>query len=311
MLGRRQLRAKAMQALYSYYRGNQDMRLVEKNMLKGVRDVEDLYFALLTLLVAVKNEAEKKIEVGLSKNFPTEEEKNPSRKFINNPIFEILEKQEDLRDFDSRHRNLNWNLEDIYPHKILKNFTEGKTYKNYIKSRDNSFEEHKRIISHLFINYIAGNEEVESFLEDYNINWADDLHIANTMVVNTIKSFTADGLNNLFTLLLDEEHLEFTQNLLRKAINNEQELSALIDEKAQNWDFERIALIDRLILQMALTEFLYFPSIPPKVTINEYVEMAKSYSTPKSKIFVNGILDKTLKDLQEEGKIRKSARGMM
>ncbi|MXV39055.1 transcription antitermination factor NusB [Flavobacteriaceae bacterium Ap0902] len=311
MLGRRQLRAKAMQALYAYYRGNHDMRLVENNMLKGIRDVEDLYFVLLTLLIAVRDEAEKKIEVGLAKNFPTEEEKKPNRKFIHNPIFDILESKEDLKDFSERNKQLNWTVEGIYPSKILKAFTEGKTYKSYLKSEENSFEDHKRIVLHLFINYIAGNEEVESFLEDYNINWADDLHIANTMVVNTLKTFKEDGLNNLFTLLLDEEHLEFTKNLLKKAINNEQELVALIDEKAQNWDFERIALIDRLILQMALTEFLYFPSIPPKVTINEYVEMSKSYSTPKSKTFVNGILDKTLKDLQEEGKIRKSARGMM
>ncbi|MGI9526153.1 MAG: transcription antitermination factor NusB [Weeksellaceae bacterium] len=311
MLGRRQLRAKAMQALYSYYRGNQDIRLVEKNMLKGVRDVEDLYYALLSLILAVKEEAEKKIDVGLAKNFPTEEEKHPRKKFVNNPIFEILENQEELKDFSARNKNLNWRVENIYPAKILKAFTEGNSYKNYMKSEESSFEDHKKIISHLFINYIADYDEVTSFLEDQNINWADDLHIANTMVVNTIKSFNSDGINNLFTLLLDEEHIEFTRELLKKAINNEQVLSKLIDEKAQNWDFERIALVDRLILQMALTEFLYFPSIPPKVTINEYVEMAKSYSTPKSKTFVNGILDKTLKDLQEEGKIRKSARGMM
>ena len=111
--------------------------------------------------------------------------------------------------------------------------------------------------------------------------------------------------------MLDENHLEFTRELVRECVHHEKELTELIEEKSQNWDFERIAMIDRLILQMALAEFLYFPSIPPKVTINEYVEMAKNYSTPKSKTFVNGILDKTLKDLKEQGKIRKSARGMM
>ena len=130
------------------------------------------------------------------------------------------------------------------------------------------------------------------------------------MVLNTLKSFT-ETETKLFSLLLDEEHLEFTKDLVRQCVHHETELTQIIEEKAKNWDFDRIALIDRIILQMALAEFLYFPSIPPKVTINEYVEIAKNYSTDKSKTFVNGILDKTLKDFTEAGKIRKSARGMM
>lgn len=311
MLGRRQLRAKAMQALYAYYRGNQDVRLVEKNMLKGVEDVEKLYFALLNIIVAIKHEAEKKIEIGLAKNFPTEEEKNPNRKFIQNQIFEILEENKTLQEFTSKNKQLDWQVEDIYPAKILKELMEGKTYQKYMQNPASSFKEDKNLISHIFINYIAPNDDLGDFLEDQNIHWSDDLHIANTMVMNTLKSFKKDKYNRLFTLLMDEEHLEFTKELVRESVKNEKELIKIIAEKAQNWDFERIALIDRLIIQMALAEFLYFQSIPPKVTINEYVELAKNYSTPKSKTFVNGILDKTLKDLKEEGKIRKSARGMM
>lgn len=311
MLGRRQLRAKAMQALYAYYRGNQDVRLVEKNMLKGVDDVEKLYFALLNIIIAIKHEAEKKIDIGLAKNFPTEEEKNPNRKFIQNQIFGILEENQTLQEFTSKNKQLDWQVEDIYPAKILKEFIEGKTYQKYMQNPESSFKEDKDLISHIFINYIAPNEDLGDFLEDQNIHWSDDLHIANTMVMNTLKSFKKDKHNRLFTLLMDEEHLTFTKELVRESVKNEKELIQLITEKAQNWDFERIALVDRLIIQMALAEFLYFPSIPPKVTINEYVELAKNYSTPKSKTFVNGILDKTLKDLKEEGKIRKSARGMM
>lgn len=311
MLGRRQLRAKAMQALYSFYRGNKEVRQIDKNMVKGVYDVENLYFALLNVIVAVKDEAEKKIEIGLNKNFPTEEEKNPNRKFVENKIFNILEDNEDLKEFTLSNKQLNWAVEDIYPAKILKEFLDGKTYKKYMASPERSFDEDKEIISHLFANYIAPNEELSNFLEDQNIHWADDQHIANTMVVNTIKTFKEGSYNKLFSLLLDDEHLEFTRELVKTTISQEAELVKIITEKAQNWDFERIALMDRIILQMALAEFLYFPSIPPKVTINEYVELAKSYSTEKSKTFVNGIMDKTLKDLKEEGKIRKSARGMM
>ena len=311
MLGRRQLRAKAMQALYAYYRGNQELQLVEKNMTRSVYDVEKLYYTLLNLVLALKTEAEKKIEIGLAKNFPTEEELNPKKKFVENQVFTILENLEDLEDFRAKNKQLDWAIEDVYPSKIFKEIIEDKKYLKYMNSAENSFEEDKKILMQLFSSYIAPNEEVSDFLEDHNLSWSDDQHIANTMVVNTLKNFEAGENNKLFTLLLDEDHLEFIRELLKKAVHHEKELTQLIEEKAQNWDFDRIALIDRLILQMALTEFLYFPSIPPKVTINEYVELAKNYSTPKSKTFVNGILDKSLKDLKEEGKIRKSARGMM
>ncbi|MDO5655720.1 MAG: transcription antitermination factor NusB [Flavobacteriaceae bacterium] len=311
MLGRRQLRAKAMQALYAYYRGNKDLLLVEKNMVRSVYEVEKLYYALLTVLIALKSEAEKRIEIGLQKNFPTEEELNPNRKFVENAIFRILDSRSDLSDFTTRNKQLDWSVEDVYPSKILKELLEDKKFIKYMLSDERSFEEDKKLMMYIFTNYVAQSEEIFNFLEQQQLSWADDLHIANTMVLNTIKSFQEEGANALFTLLLDEEHLDFTRELLRLSVHHEKELTELIDEKAQNWDFERIALIDRIILQMALAEFLYFPSIPPKVTINEYVEMSKSYSTPKSKTFVNGILDKTLKDLKTEGKIRKSARGLM
>lgn len=310
MLGRRQLRAKAMQSLYAYYRGNEDIRLVEKNMVNGINDIQNLYYALLTLILAIKNEAQSKIDIGLSKNFPTESERNPNRKFVENYIFKILEENETLKEFAERNKQLDWSVEVIYPSRIYKEFTEDPKFIEYLENPKRDFEEDKNLILNLFANYIAPNDELLNFVEDLKLSWSDDLHIANTMVMNTIKSFTIEN-NKLFKLLLDPEHLEFTKDLVKTSIRHENELNQIIEQKAQNWDLERIALIDRLIIQMALAEFLYFPSIPPKVTINEYVEIAKNYSTPKSKTFVNGILDKSLKDLKEDGKIKKSARGMM
>ena len=310
MLGRRQLRAKAMQSLYAYYRGNEDLRLVEKNMVNSINDIQKLYYALLTLIIAVKHEAENKVEIGLSKNFPTEEERNPNRKFIQNEVFSILEENKDLQDFTEKNKQLDWTVENVYPAKIIRDFVEDPTYLEYLHKSESNLEDDKEILLYLYANYMADNDEILNFVEDINLSWSDDLHIANTMVMNTLKSFKSDN-HKLFKLLLDQEHLEFTKELIRITVRHEAELTEIIQEKAQNWDFERIALVDRLILQMALAEFLYFPSIPPKVTINEYVEMAKNYSTPKSKTFVNGILDKSLKDLNHEGKIRKSARGMM
>ena len=310
MLGRRQLRAKAMQSLYAYYRGNEDLRLVEKNMVNGINDIQKLYYALLTLTLSLKHEAEKKIEIGLAKNFPTEEEKNPSQKFTRNQIFSILEENEVLNDFANKNKQLDWSVEDVYPTKIMRDLSVDPKYISYLEDNEISFEKDKEMILYIYANYIAPNEDLLDFVEGMNLSWSDDMHIANTMVMNTIKAFKPNN-HKLFTLLLDPEHLEFTKELIRISVRHEDELNEIIEQKAQNWDFERIALIDRLIIQMALAEFLYFPSIPPKVTLNEYVEMAKNYSTPKSKTFVNGILDKSLKDLKDAGKIRKSARGMM
>ena len=300
-----------MQALYAYYRGNKDLVLVEKNMIRSVYEVGKLYYALLNVIVAVKEEAEKKIEIGLHKNFPTEEELHPNRKFVNNQVIKLLEEHEELQEFTAKNKQLDWSVEGIYPAKIYKEIQEDKKFLKYMASGENNFDADRDIVMHIFSAHIAPNDELFDFLEDQNLSWADDLHIANTMVYNTLKSFEEGKSNRLFTLLLDEEHLEFTRDLVRQCVHHEKELTELIEEKAQNWDFDRIALVDRLILQMALAEFLYFPSIPPKVTINEYVELSKNYSTPKSKTFVNGILDKSLKDLKEAGKLRKSARGMM
>lgn len=303
-----------MQSLYAYYRGNQDQQqAVEINMMKGIREIENLYLIMLDLTLAVKNEAEKRIEIGLQKNFPTPEEANPNRRFVQNPIFEVLDKNPKLNEFREDHKEYNWNIEDVYPHRIFKAFTESDTYKSYMQAEQVEFKDHQKVILHLFEEYIAPNEEVASFLEDKNIHWADDLHIANSMVYNTIKSFTkhSDENTKLLKLLLDEAHLDFTRDLVRQTIRYEEELTQIIDKTATNWELERIALVDKIILQMALAEFLHFPSIPPKVSINEYVEIAKSYSTPNSKIFINGILDKALKELTEAGSIRKTARGLM
>lgn len=313
MLGRRQLRSKAMQALYAYYRGNDDKSAVEINMMRGIRDIETLYLALLELTLAVKTQAENKIEIGLNKNFPTPEEANPNKRFVNNPIFHVLEINPQLKEFRESHKEYNWDVEDIYPKKIFKEFIQSDRYKEYMSLPEADFKAHSKIICFLYEKFIAPNEEVTSFMEDKNLNWADDMHIANTMVLNTLKSFTAYSNEDtkLLKLLLDESHLDFTRELVRQTIRYEESLSKIINDTASNWELERIALIDRIILQMALAEFLHFPSIPTKVTINEYVEIAKSYSTVNSQVFINGILDKALKDLTEQGEIRKSARGLM
>ncbi|MDO5509661.1 MAG: transcription antitermination factor NusB [Weeksellaceae bacterium] len=313
MLGRRQLRAKAMQSIYAYYRGNEEVALVKKNMLKGIEDVQDLYLLLLSLVLSFKSEADHRIQIGKSKNFPTEQELNPNMRFSENAIFRILAQNPQLSDFIEKNSQWSWENENIYTTKIFKEFTESQYYRDYMADVKHGFNRDREAIVHLFTEYIAPNEEILAYLEDKNLHWADDLHIANSMVLNTLKSFTAksDERTKLYKLLSDDEHLDFTIDLYLKTIANDAETMRIIDEKASNWELERMALLDRIILQMAITEFLFFPSIPPKVTINEYLEIAKDYSTPNSNTFINGILDKVLHELEENGRLRKSARGMM
>lgn len=313
MLGRRQLRAKAMQALYAYYRGNDEVGVVETHMMRSIKDLEILYMALLELTLAVKTQAEIKIEIGLNKNFPTPEEKNPNRRFVQNPLFKILEINTQLRAFREGHKELNWEIEEAYPRKIFRSFIETEQYKCYMAQDDVNFKDHSDIVCFLFEECIAPNEKVASFFEDKNLSWVDDLHIANTMVCSTLRSFTpySNEATKLFKVVMEQSHLDFAKELIRQSIRYENTLYEIIGTTTENWELERMALVDKIILQMALAEFLYFPSIPTKVTMNEYVELAKVYSTESSQIFVNGILDKALKELLKQQKIKKSARGLM
>jgi len=302
MLGRRQLREKAMQAIYAWKTSGEDadQRIIEKNMLKGVDQIYDLYIYLLNLLLFQKNIAEHKIELAKNKNFTTESDLNPNLKFVSNAIFRILDENEELNGYTSKNKQLSWDLLDTYPNHIFKEITGSEEYARYMGNQEHSFEEDKAFITDIFEKYIAPNEGLHEWLEEINIHWADDVHIANSMVMATLKSFISrsDGKIKLFKVYKDDEDREFIIDLFRKTIRNSEETRKTIEEKATNWELDRIAVLDLVLLQMALTEFQFFQNIPPKVTLNEYIELSKIYSTEKSKIFVNGILDRSLKEMK-------------
>ncbi len=302
MLGRRQLREKAMQAIYAWKTAGEDsdQRAIEKNMLKGVDEIYDLYIYLLNLLEFQKTIAENKIELGKNKNFRTEEDLNPNLKFVNNPIFRILDENEELNAYTSKNKQLSWDLLDTYPNHIFKEIIASEEYAAYMKNEQDSFEEDKAFMMEMYELYIAPNENLHDWLEEKNLYWADDVHIANSMVLTTLKSFLSKstGKIKLFKVYKDDEDREFIIELFRKTIRYSEETLKMIEEKATNWELDRIAVLDLVLMQMALTEFHYFPNIPPKVTLNEYIDLSKIYSTEKSKIFVNGILDRSLKELK-------------
>ncbi len=315
MLGRRQLREKVMQNIYAYNcLGTQgEERMVEKNMMKSIDQIYDLYIYILNLVKVQKEIAEHKIELAKSKNFPTKEDLNPNLKFINNKVFKILEQNLELNRYSDNNKVLLWDIYDTYPNNIYKNLIESDLYKNYMQNDKNSFAEDLEFIQNLFVEFIAEYEDLHDYLEDIQITWADDLHIANAMVYTTFKSFRENSspIISLFKVYKDLDDQRFTEELYRKTLRYQTETKKIIEEKAQNWELDRIATIDLIILEMALTEFLYFPNIPAKVTINEYIELAKNYSTEKSRVFVNGILDKTLKELKDNNNLPKSGRGLL
>jgi len=302
MLGRRQLREKAMQAIYAWKTAGEDsdQRAIEKNMLKGVDEIYDLYIYLLNLLEFQKSIAENKIELAKNKNFPTPEDLNPNLKFVENPIFRILDENEELNAYSSKNKQLTWDLLDTYPNSIFKEIVASEEYEAYMKNTTHSFDSEKEFIIDLFEKFIAPNENLHEWLEEKNLYWADDVHIGNSMVVTTLKSFVpkSSGKIKLFKVYKDDDDKEFVIELFRKTIRYSADTLKMIEEKATNWELDRIAVLDLVLMQMALTEFHYFPNIPPKVTLNEYIDLSKIYSTEKSKIFVNGILDRSLKELK-------------
>lgn len=304
-----------MQNIYAYncLGTSGEERMVEKNMMKSIDQIYDLYIYLLNLIKVQKDIAEHKIDLAKSKNFPTKEDLNPNLKFVNNKVFRILEQNLELSRYSNDNKNLLWDIYDSYPNNIYKSLIESDLYKNYMSNETNSFAEDLEFISSVFVEFIAEYEDLHDYLEGIQITWADDVHIANAMVHTTLKSFreSSSPLISLFKVYKDLDDKKFTEELFRKTIRHQSETKKIIDEKAQNWELDRIATIDLIVLEMALTEFLYFPNIPAKVTINEYIELAKNYSTEKSRVFVNGILDKTLKELKDNDNLPKYGRGLL
>lgn len=304
-----------MQSIYAYNSLGTDAeeRFVEKNLMKGIDQIYDLYIYLLNLVKVQKDIAENKIELAKNKNFPTEADLNPNMKFVENRMFRILNQNIELSRYTNDHKNYDWDIYDTYPNNIFNQLIESDLYKDYMNSGNNSFEEDQEFVLALFEQFIAEYEDLHDWFEGIQLNWADDLYIANSMAHTTLKSFRSNSspLISLFKVYKDIDDKKFTEELFRKVIRHQSEIRKIVEEKASNWELDRIATIDLIILEMAITEFMYFPNIPAKVTINEYIELAKNYSTEKSKIFVNGILDKTLKELKENNNLPKYGRGLL
>lgn len=313
MLNRRHIRVKVMQSIYAMHQHQSDnLDKEEKFLFQSIENTQDLYLLLLSALVEIKNKEEEYIELASKKHLATKEERNPSLKLIQNKILKILSDSEALETALDDRKIKNWkNNDDIILH-LIESIKASNLYKNYMQKPAGSFEDDKFFIADLYAEVIAPSNKLYDYLEDAKLTWVDDLPGINTLILKQLKQLKS--IND--TLIIpkvykDEDDKEFVKNLFRRTVLNEVELSKEYIDKTPNWDVERIAEIDTIILKMAICELLKFPSIPAKVTINEYLEIAKEYSTPKSSIFINGILDNLVKELQASNRIQKVGRGLM
>ncbi len=314
MLNRRHIRIKVMQILYSF-KGTEsdDLMRYDRFLLKSIDSMLDLYFVLMSLMIEVHKQAESFIDKSQQKHLATKEDKNPNRKFLNNEVLLQLKTNETLVDI-IKDRSLNfWELDNEYVDLIFKTLLNSDLYKDYMSTKTSTFKEDKDFVVDFFKEIIAPNDKLYDYLEDKNITWVDDLPVVNTALVKLLRKNKLNVSNQYFipTLLKDDEDKDFALALLKKTILNLSLYSEEIENKTQNWDKDRIANIDFVLLQMAICEFQKFPSIPVKVTINEYIEIAKEYSTPKSSIFINGVLDKIVKEYTEKRTLNKVGRGLM
>jgi transcription antitermination factor NusB len=303
-----------MQSIYAMHQnGSDNLEKEEKFLFYSIENVLDLYLIMLSAIVEISNKETEFLEKSSKKHLATAEERNPNKKFVNNAILKLLSENNSLSIALANRKIDNWSQNDDYILIMLAEVKASELYQNYMASKTTTFEEDRQFAIDMFMELIAPNEKLYDYLEDHKLTWIDDIPLVNTQIVKqlrTIKS-SEDQSFAVPRLYKDAEDKDFASALFRKTVLNETEFGKEYIDKTPNWDTERIAEIDTIILKMAICEFMKFPSIPVKVTINEYLEIAKEYSTPKSSIFINGILDNLVKEYQAANKLNKVGRGLM
>ncbi|AWM15353.1 transcription antitermination factor NusB [Flavobacterium sediminis] len=302
-----------MQTIYAMHQHQSDVLDKEERFLyQSIEIMQDLYLLLLSALVEIREKEEEYLDMASKKHLATKEERNPNRKFISNKVLMQLAENEKLQESLGDRSIKNWKNNDDLILFLIREIKASDLYKDYMSKPVGTYEEEKYFIADVFSQIIAPNEQLYDYLEDYKLTWLDDLPLVNTFILKQIKGLKDENDTiRLPKLYRDEDDKEFVRNLFRKTVLNEVELSKEYIDKTPNWDADRIAELDTIILKMAICELLKFPSIPVKVTINEYLEIAKEYSTPKSSIFINGILDNLVRDFQRDNRMQKAGRGLL
>ena len=315
MLTRRHIRVKVMQCIYALTQSKDDSLEKQEKFLKvSIENMYTLYLLMLSLFIELHERAEQQISLSSKKYLKNNTDSYPDKeKFLNNKLLQQIAGNKLLKDELSKRKLNNWYLNEEYIRIIYNEVMESDIYTKYMSNAETNYEEDKRLVIDLFRDIIAPNEKIYDYFEDDKLTWVDDIPIVNTFLLKQFKKVKENTVPSYFLppLFKDDDDMVYANRLLTKTLLNNSKLEMEIEGKTPNWDKDRIADIDAILLKMAICELLNFPSIPERVTINEFLEIAKEYSTPKSSIFINGILDKLVREYKEEGKLKKIGRGLL
>jgi N utilization substance protein B len=312
MLNRRHLRVKVLQSLYAFFQsGNSDLGAGEKELLFGIEKIYDLYLYQFALLAELFHQEERLLAENRYKHLPSQDDLNPNTRFVDNKVLQIIAGHESLA-AKCKKRRIGWENDQDLVRKLLAHIKQQHYFHTYMSKEEVSVADDRDFVIRMVKKDIVDFELLHSFYEEKSIYWIDDWELVNMMLVKTLKGVDPEaGLGlMLMDLFKDDEDRVFARELFKRTILNHLEMEGIISAKTQNWDLERIALMDVIIMKMALTEILKFSEIPVKVSLNEYIELSKMYSTPKSKMFVNGVLDKLVEEFVRDNKINKHVKGL-
>ena len=314
MTSRRLIRIKVLQMFYAFSKKeNMTLMNIESDLLKSISKSTDLYYETLLLLTEIRHKAFVKIDAARNCRFPSNDDLNPNLRFVSNPVFDIIEKNNKFQYYINNNL-ISWNDDQETVMYFYKQILEWPTYQKYMRQQTVSFEEHKQLVLDIFSELILQNEMFYQIIEDKNIFWNDDFELVLSVVYKTLWQLKEDKTeeDDIFhPIYKSQEDAQFARTLMRKSLNEYDENMKLVDKFTQNWDLDRISEMDKLIMACAIAELKNFPSIPIKVTLDEYIEISKTYSSPKSGGFINGVLDKVVSLLEENDELVKVGRGLI
>jgi transcription antitermination protein NusB len=313
MLNRRHLRVKVMQVLYAFHQSEtKDIGLQEKNLLSSIDKVNEMYISILALINDVVQYAEIDATERSNKHLPSEDDLNANVKILDNEFIKLLHENSEYAKAIKKYRT-SWDFDPELARSLFATLKASDDYKAYLQQPNQDLHSDKDLVKFIFKKVILKSTLAIQAFEEKHLNWQVDQDVLQAMIAKTLKNFSGNAGDQKLAKVSSnwQEDREFVLDLYQKTIANDEIFMNLISDKTKNWEADRIAMMDVLLMKMALAEMIYFTSIPVKVTINEYLEIAKEFSTPKSNSFINGILDKILADLQSEDKIRKFGRGLL
>ncbi|MBQ5899117.1 MAG: transcription antitermination protein NusB, partial [Alistipes sp.] len=298
MLSRRLLRVKVAKALYAHLKSNSDIRVSEKNLVESIDKAYDLYFQMMSFVVEVVNYAENRIELNKQKKLPTYEDLNPNRRFVDNPVIHLIANSDSVNDVLAS-RKLSWSQHQDAVKDVYNRLVEAEFYQKYMSASINTFTNDRKFVEDFF-QWLEEDEALAEVVTEMSLLWADDYGFALYLAIRTVQHLKASHTDvKVLPKFKSEDDLEFATTLFFKALAQYADNQEIVDRYSKNWDVERVVFMDSLIISIAIAELTQFESIPVKVTLDEWIDIAKYYSSPTSSTFVNGVLDKIVAEFKE------------